>query len=127
MFLSLAVSDAFWVGFVLHRTVSIVQLQPYPDDKVFDLTKESRPCALTSRSISDKGLWSDALGCTHNLVHPLGEETSRKEIIQSAEEGVGRACKIEVTDTCHSYVYFFVGKKGSKPLVGYQLVGIIQK
>lgn len=39
--LSLAVSAAFCVGFILHQTVSIVQFQPYTDYKVLDLTKKA--------------------------------------------------------------------------------------
>ena len=39
--LSLALSTAFCLGFVLHQTVPRVQLQPYADDKVCDLTKKA--------------------------------------------------------------------------------------
>lgn len=39
--LSLGISAAFCVDFILHQTVSKVQFQPYTADQVFDLTKKA--------------------------------------------------------------------------------------
>lgn len=70
-----------------------------------------------NRSIFDKGLWLAVLGYTHNLVHPLGEETSKGESIQSAEEGIQDSFKVEIIDIHHSHglACFPIVKKDRSP------------
>lgn len=53
----------------------------------FQFYKESKPCALMSRSIFDKGLWLDALGCTHTLVLPLGDKPLKRKVYSQEKKG----------------------------------------
>lgn len=73
--------------------------------------KESKLCALTSRSIFDKGLWLDALGCTHTLVHG-GRNLSKGKYPVSRRRS--RGCLQDRNNRYPPQLCFFIGKKGQQ-------------
>lgn len=100
--LSLALSIAFCVGFILHQTLPIVQFQPSQRGQFLILQRKQTSCSNEQVQLWKRTGWLSWV--THITLCILqGKKFSQKESIQSVEEGIEDAFKIEIIGTHHGH------------------------